>query len=75
MPLISANVAGLLESESLDDLQEAIQQAIALEHATIPPYLFALYSIGASNLPAYIRLKRIFAALKAKQSALQEDFV
>jgi CDGSH-type Zn-finger protein len=31
--------------ESLDDLRLHLQGAIALEHATIPPYLCALYSI------------------------------
>jgi hypothetical protein len=31
--------------DSLEDLMIALQQAIELEHATIPPYLCALYSI------------------------------
>src|SRR5437867_3400135 len=30
---------------TLDDLREHLQVAIELEHATIPPYLCALYSI------------------------------
>ena len=31
--------------DSVEDLKTALQQAIELEHATIPPYLCALYSI------------------------------
>ena len=31
--------------DSLDDLHRALQRAVELEHATIPPYLCALYSI------------------------------
>jgi Ferritin-like len=34
---------------SIDGLRTAIQSAIELEHATIPPYLYALYSLGADN--------------------------
>lgn len=34
--------------ESLDDLRSYLQIAIQLEHATIPPYLTALYSIKPS---------------------------
>jgi len=30
---------------SMDDLQEMLDAAIQLEHATIPPYLTALYSL------------------------------
>ena len=30
---------------TLDDLREHLQWAIELEHATLPPYLCALYSI------------------------------
>ena len=30
---------------TLDDLREHMQWAIALEHSTLPPYLYALYSI------------------------------
>jgi hypothetical protein len=38
--------------EKLDEVQEALQYAIQLEHATIPPYLSALYSLKAgANLP------------------------
>jgi len=34
-----------MELDSVPDLHRALQQAIELEHATIPPYLTALYSI------------------------------
>lgn len=34
-----------MELDSVTDLHQALQQAIELEHATIPPYLTALYSI------------------------------
>ncbi|HSH02584.1 MAG TPA: ferritin-like protein [Anaerolineae bacterium] len=33
------------QCETVDDLKQALQLAIELEHATIPPYLTALYSI------------------------------
>jgi rubrerythrin len=38
--------------ENLDNpegLKEALQDAIKLEHSTIPPYLYAYYSLGSSN--------------------------
>jgi hypothetical protein len=38
----------------LDDpnrLRAVLQTALELEHATIPPYLFAAYSLGTSNVP------------------------
>ena len=34
-----------MKLDSVEDVKEALQQAIELEHATIPPYLCALYSI------------------------------
>jgi hypothetical protein len=42
--------------QSLEDVQAALQYAIELEHATIPPYLTALYSIkdGANQAIAAI---------------------
>jgi hypothetical protein len=45
----------LLKQELLDDLerpgglQRALQKAIELEHATLPTYLYAYYSLGDSN--------------------------
>lgn len=37
---------------SLDGLHEALRAAIRLEHATIPPYLYALYSLKPVNRAA-----------------------
>lgn len=45
-------------ADGLDGLKSALQSAIELEHATLPPYLYALYSIrpGSNNrLAAIIR--------------------
>lgn len=43
-------VAGLgTEAQSLDAVHEALQLAIELEHATIPLYLYALYSLDADK--------------------------
>ena len=41
---IHASVA-LHTAGDIDGLRAALQAAIELEHATIPPYLYALYSI------------------------------
>lgn len=32
-----------------DGIRTALQNAVKLEHATIPPYLYALYSLGTDN--------------------------
>src|SRR3954447_20205720 len=37
--------------DTLDDLRRHLQWAIELEHATIPPYLCALYSLDAARNP------------------------
>ena len=37
---------------SLDGLHEALRTAIRLEHATVPPYLYALYSLKPVNRAA-----------------------
>ncbi len=47
----------------LASLREALQKAIELEHATIPPYLAAYYTLsetGAGPQQARKRLRRIF---------------
>lgn len=43
-------------ADGLDGLKSALQSAIELEHATLPPYLYALYSIrpGSNNRLAQI---------------------
>ena len=44
-----------------DDLLEALQKALELEHSTIPPYLFAYFTIKrGTNRAARRRLKSIF---------------
>jgi Ferritin-like len=48
----------VLNKQLLDDIdkpggvQRALQKAIELEHATLPPYLYAYYSLGADNYAA-----------------------
>jgi hypothetical protein len=54
---LDAEVA-LRVADGLDGLKAALQSAIKLEHATLPPYLYAMYSIrpGSNNrLAAIIR--------------------
>lgn len=42
--------------ETLDDLRTHLQWAIELEHATLPPYLCALYSLDAARNPAAVQV-------------------
>ncbi|MFI0454189.1 ferritin-like domain-containing protein [Actinomadura sp. 6N118] len=49
-PAASARIA------TLDDLQEHLQWAIELEHATLPPYLCALYSLDPQRNPEAIEV-------------------
>ena len=47
--------------KTLEDLHEHLQWAIELEHATIPPYLCALYSIkGNSNQESIEVIQSVF---------------
>src|SRR3954463_3893657 len=46
------SVAAPLPIATLDSLREHLQWAIELEHATLPPYLCALYSLDPSRNPA-----------------------
>jgi hypothetical protein len=43
----------------LDWLKQALQSAVELEFATIPPYLFALWSIASPSLPVIRRIKDV----------------
>lgn len=43
--LSRSKLRGLQGADPLSGLQDALQQAIELEHATIPTYLYALYSL------------------------------
>jgi hypothetical protein len=47
---VSARIA------SIEDLREHLQWAIELEHATLPPYLVALYSIDAERNPDAVQV-------------------
>ncbi len=44
---IRPEVSNLLHAHDADAVVAALQVAIELEHATIPPYLYALYSLGS----------------------------
>jgi Ferritin-like len=44
-PAASARIA------TIDDLREHLQWAVELEHATLPPYLCALYSLDPKRNP------------------------
>jgi hypothetical protein len=39
----------VLDIDSIDDLRSALQQALLVEHATIPPYLAALLSVKSGH--------------------------
>ena len=49
----------LLESSEIVDLRSAVQSAIELEHSTMPPYLYALYSLDNTNPAIYATLRSI----------------
>jgi Ferritin-like len=51
MLYIKSELFALLDSDDIDNVRFAVQKAIELEHSTMPPYLFALYSLGATNRP------------------------
>jgi Ferritin-like len=47
--------------ETLDDLHEYLYSAMQLEHATIPPYLTALYSLHPGSNPDAAHVLRVVA--------------
>jgi hypothetical protein len=49
MLFVRPEVFALLASDKVKDLCQALQIAVRLEHATMPPYLYALYSLGSTN--------------------------
>jgi hypothetical protein len=59
MLLIKPQLFALLDTDKVQDLRQAVQAAIALEHATMPPYLYALYSLGTTNQAARTALRSI----------------
>ncbi|MDB4877286.1 MAG: putative protein related to plant photosystem stability/assembly factor [Gemmatimonadetes bacterium] len=50
MLYINAKTMSLLDQQDIDGLRTALQCAIELEHSTMPPYLYAWYSLGSSNV-------------------------
>lgn len=56
---IKDELFALLEGDGISGVRKALQSAIELEHSTMPPYLYALYSLGASNAEARTRLRQI----------------
>jgi hypothetical protein len=49
LKLSSETVEKIMQAKEPEDLYEHLQNAIKLEHATIPPYLTALYSIKSNS--------------------------
>jgi Ferritin-like len=49
MILVHEKVSAPLDAGDLAGVQQALQAAIQLEHSTIPPYLYALYSLDTSR--------------------------
>lgn len=47
MLYVTPELFALAASGNTKDLETALRTAIALERAAMPPYLFALYSLGA----------------------------
>jgi len=45
---VTPQLFALTETGDLEDLKAALQNAMALEHATMPPYLYALYSLSGN---------------------------
>ena len=56
--MIELNPALAADLSSPDALRTAVQQALMLEHSTIPPYLYALYSLDESVNPEVFELVR-----------------
>lgn len=51
-------LAGIRAAENGPDLYEFLQSAVKLEHATIPPYLTALYSVRSGKNTAVAKIIR-----------------
>lgn len=54
MILLKANLVRNLATGSKQAVQTALQQAVQLEHSTIPPYLYTMYSLGQSEENAVV---------------------
>lgn len=46
MILLKSSLLRKVRTGGIDGLKQSLQAAIELEHSTIPPYLYALYSLG-----------------------------
>ncbi|MBP2707883.1 ferritin-like protein [Microbispora sp. RL4-1S] len=57
-PELQANIAvsGPARIDTLDSLREHLQWAVELEHATLPPYLCALYSLEPERNPEAVEV-------------------
>jgi len=59
MLYMKSELFALMDSNQVADLRTVIQNAIAIEHSTMPPYLFALYSLGNTNAAVRTTLRLI----------------
>jgi hypothetical protein len=46
---LKPEITALLQDPTLENVRTLLQSALELEHATIPPYLYALYSLGTAS--------------------------
>ena len=53
MIAIADHMAVPADQRDLGWIKSALQTAISLEHATMPPYIAAIYSLKAQNYTAY----------------------
>ena len=81
--------ASLPDLDTLDGLRDALRTAIRLEHATIPPYLYALYSLKPANRAAaevvasvvteemahLVLAANVLASLGARPDRVEDQFV
>lgn len=51
MILLKTSLLGRLESGNVQSVCDVLQSAVELEHSTIPPYLYALYSLDTAKNP------------------------
>jgi len=56
---IESHVFALAASGDPEQLKQALQHAVELEHATMPPYLYAWFSLGRENGPVAKILKAV----------------
>jgi hypothetical protein len=54
--------SALLQDPTVENVRASLQTAIELEHSTIPPYLYALYSLGTTDNQDAARIIRSVVA-------------